>query len=143
MGNRTRNPVRLPYGVREGKLLHISDVPNGLACGCVCPACGDRLVARQGPVREHHFAHAGGNDCGRAVETALHRAAKEILERRKEIVLPSVESDVPFHHYGGGVKGVKLKPEACYQLTFVALEHRIGTIVPDVFAHVENRPLLI
>ena len=143
MGKGTRNPFRLPYGVREGKFLHISEVPNGLACGCECPACGDRLVARQGAVREHHFAHAGGHDCGTAVETALHLAAKEILERRKEIVLPSVESDVRFHHYGGGVKRVKHKPEKRQRLTSVALEYRIGNIVPDVVADVENRRLLI
>ena len=55
MGNGTQNPLRLGYGLKEGKLLHISEVPRGLACGCVCPACGDRLVARQGPLREHHF----------------------------------------------------------------------------------------
>ena len=144
MGNGTQNPLRLCYGVREGKLLHISEVPRGLACGCACPACGDRLVARQGQLREHHFAHAAGNDCRTAVETALHLAAKEILASRKEIVLPSVEIQFHFHHYrDSGDKSLTIAPEGRYQLNSVALERRLTNIVPDVIAHVEHRPLLI
>ena len=141
---RNKTSSRLPYGSKKGKLLHISEVSRGLACGCVCPACGDRLVARKGTIREHHFAHAAGNDCRTAVETALHLAAKEVLERRKEIVLPSVEIQFHFHRYRtSGDKSLILAPERRYQLTSVALERRLSTIVPDVLAHVENRPLLI
>ena len=144
MGNGTQNTLRLCYGAREGKLLHISEVPRGLACGCVCPACGDRLVARQGSLREHHFAHAAGNDCRTAVETALHLAAKEILASRKEIVLPSVEIQFHFHSYSdSGDKSLTIAPEGRYQLTSVALERRFANIVPDVLAHVKKRPLLI
>ena len=144
MDNSTQNPLLLCYGVREGKLLHISEVPRGLAGGCVCPACGDRLVARQGQLREHHFAHAAGNDCRTAVETALHLAAKEILASRKEIVLPSVGIQFHFHRYrASGDKSLTIAPERRYQLTSVALERRLTNIVPDVLAHVENRPLLI
>ncbi len=40
----------------SGLLRHIDAVPNGKACGCVCPACGESLVARQGVVRAHSFA---------------------------------------------------------------------------------------
>lgn len=144
MGYGTQNTLRLCYGAREGKLLHISEVPRGLACGCVCPACGDRLVARQSQLREHHFAHAAGNDCRTAVETALHLAAKEILTSREEIVLPSVEIQFHFHRYcGSGDKWLTIAPEGRYQLTSVALEQRLTNIVPDVLVHVENRPLLI
>ena len=144
MGYGTQNTLRLCYGAREGKLLHISEVPRGLACGCVCPACGDRLVARQSQLREHHFAHAAGNDCRTAVETALHLAAKEILARRKEIVLPSVEIQFHFLRYrDGGNKSLTIAPEGCYQLTSIALERRLTNIVPDILAPVQNRPLLI
>lgn len=136
MGNRARQPLRLSFGVREGKLLHVSEVSRGLACNCVCPACGDRLVARQGPIREHHFAHAARRDCRTAIETALHVAAKEILASRKEIVLPSVQ--IQFRH-----RSRTIAEEQRYQLASVALERRLTDIVPDVIAHVGNRPLLI
>jgi len=136
MGNDKQIRLRLCHGVREGRLLHISEVPRGLACRCVCPACGSQLVARHGQVREHHFAHAAGNDCGTAVETALHLAAKEILASRKEIVLPGVRIQ-----FVG--KSLTIAPERRYQLTSVVLERRLTDIVPDVVAHVANHPLLI
>lgn len=62
----------------EGKLVHISSVPNGEACGCTCPGCGSKLVAKnKGQHNQHHFAHIGGSDCVRAVESALHLMAKK------------------------------------------------------------------
>ena len=126
----------LHYGVRKGELLHVSQVPRGLACECVCPACRVRLVARQGRLREHHFAHATGDPCRYGRETALHLAAKEILAKRKEIVLPAVQ--VQFYN-----KTLRIAPEGRYQLESIALEHRVANVVPDVLAHVRGRPLLI
>ena len=136
MVNGAQNPLRLCFGLREDRLLHVSEVPRGLTCGCVCPGCHKPLVARQGAIREHHFAHAAGHDCRTAVETSLHLAAKEILAGRMEIVLPSVE--IQFRH-----RSRTIAPAERYKLTSVALERRLADIVPDVIAHVENRPLLI
>lgn len=130
--------MELTYGIREGQLIHVSFVDRGAACGCTCPACGAALVAKKGTLRSHHFAHANGEECAFAAETALHLAAKEILERRKEIVLPSVQ--VKFETYK---RPVTLATEARYVLDRVILECRIGSIVPDVIAFVRNRPLLI
>ena len=126
----------LHYAVRKGELLHVSEVRRGLACECVCPACAVPLVARQGRLREHHFAHATGDPCRYGGETALHLAAKEILAKRKEIVLPAVQ--VQFHN-----KTLHIAPEGRYQLDSIALEHRVADVVPDVLARVGGRPLLI
>ena len=153
MGNGSQRRLRLFHGCREGKLLHVSQVSSGLKCGCVCPGCGDRLVAKKGRVREHHFAHAAGSDCPTAVETALHLAAKEILSKRKEIVLPRV--GIGFRTYGSRTQiysDIREGPnspdrvfaaEERYPLTSVALEQRLGDIIPDVIAYVEDRPLFI
>ena len=51
------------YGMRDGKLLFISDVPRGLACGCVCARCHQPLVAKKGPIRRHHFSHLKDTNC--------------------------------------------------------------------------------
>ena len=32
----------------DGKLVHISEVEKGKACGCRCPACNEPLIARKG-----------------------------------------------------------------------------------------------
>lgn len=31
-----QNQVKLPFGLKDGELVHISKVPSGLACECVC-----------------------------------------------------------------------------------------------------------
>jgi competence CoiA-like predicted nuclease len=76
----------------DGRLLHIDEVPSGLACNCGCPGCGRRMVAKKGDVQAHHFAHHAQQDgraCVSAGETALHKLAKKILDERLEIALPA------------------------------------------------------
>jgi hypothetical protein len=49
----------LTYGLKDGKLAKITEVENGLACGCICSNCGNKLVARNNPLNEKEacFAH--------------------------------------------------------------------------------------
>ena len=134
----------LIYGRCEFGIAHVEEVPSGLACGCTCPACGDVLVAKKGRCRRHHFAHHGEVECPWAVETALHLAAKQILARRRAIVLPAV-------HLGDGVRdgegdaprGPALAAARRVTLDTVRLERRLGEVVPDVIAWVAGRDLYI
>lgn len=65
----------------SNKLKHIDAVENGMACGCVCPCCKEKLMAKNGGTkRMHHFAHASGVDCEGAYETMLHLLAKERIQ---------------------------------------------------------------
>ena len=91
-----RHRAQLTWAVAAGgEPAHISEVESGLKCACTCPVCDGALIARQGKIKEHHFAHASGVECRHAAETALHVAAKDILAKRKEIVLPEVEVHLP------------------------------------------------
>jgi hypothetical protein len=74
--------------MRDGQLVHISDVSRGRACGAVCAACGGTLVAKKGAVRKHHFAHFAGVTCTSAPETVLHILAKELVSELDQITLP-------------------------------------------------------
>ncbi len=76
----------LTYAVSEnGHLVHVDDVPNGGACGCTCPKCGSKLIAKnKGQHNQHHFAHVMENDCIKPEESALHLMAKEILSEYKK-----------------------------------------------------------
>ncbi|WP_047043707.1 hypothetical protein [Vibrio mexicanus] len=50
----------IPFGLKDGKYLDISEVKRGRACGCICPSCSQNLVAKKGPNPDkmiHHFAH--------------------------------------------------------------------------------------
>lgn len=61
----------------QNKLVSIEDVAKGLACECHCPACNEKLIAKNcGAKRIHHFSHASGTDCKGAYETMLHQLAK-------------------------------------------------------------------
>ena len=128
----------LPFGLKDGGLTHISAVPSGLACECSCPACGDRLVAKKGVATQHHFAHQGGTDCAQSLETALHLAAKDLLERRMQITLPKVEVK-----FDGGAPDIQLRAATTYAIDRVILEKRIDSIIPDVLAFIGGAPLIV
>lgn len=70
---------RLTYAIDEmGALVNIDSVPTGNRCGCFCPACNEPLIAKnKGAIRIHHFAHQSGKECDYAVESMLHKLAKE------------------------------------------------------------------
>lgn len=78
----------LKIGLKDGKLLFINEVERGLECGCTCPHCGCRLMAKKGEIKQHHFAHYDAENCGKSMETAIHLLAKEVLHNEKLVTLP-------------------------------------------------------
>lgn len=82
--------LRLKYGL--DKATHharfVYEVPKGLDCHCVCPICGEDLIARKGDVRVHHFAHRSGADCQGARAAMLHKLVQEVIAEEKTILLP-------------------------------------------------------
>lgn len=130
--------MKLPFGLRGGELTHVGEVAAGKACGCTCPGCAADLVAKKGARVAHHFAHASGADCGRAVETALHLAAKRAVERAGYFVAPPLW--LPFESYKAPWQlagATRVVPES------VVLESRVAGLVPDVVLTVAGRPLLV
>ena len=70
----------IPFGIdASGAARDASAVENGLKCGCACPSCGGELVARQGEVRVHHFAHHSKTECRHALEASLFRGTLAAL----------------------------------------------------------------
>lgn len=49
----------IPFGlhVARNELVDVGNVSRGDECGCVCPSCHGPLTARQGDLKEWHFAH--------------------------------------------------------------------------------------
>ena len=80
------------YAFRNGNIVGIDDdnVVSGLACNCICPQCGGRLVAKKGQKVIHHFAHHVKQDCTYGYQTSLHLLAKEILDEADEIYVPDI-----------------------------------------------------
>jgi hypothetical protein len=130
--------IKLPLGLKEGRITHISEVSRGLLCGCVCPGCHKPLVAKKGRITTHHFAHFNTADCGSAIETALHRAAKDIIYEHKKIAVPPIE--IPWNSFGDSMQ---IASEQLHDITSAVLEHKTGNIVPDIVVTVASSQLLI
>lgn len=87
---------KIPFGLKDGRLFHVLDVPGKSACDCVCPGCGGALVAINAPGRQviEHFRHKAAVDCQGGVETAIHRAAKQVLLQTLRTALPDVSEEI-------------------------------------------------
>ena len=74
---------------QSNRLVHVREVLRGQACNCRCVVCDERLIARQGRVREHHFAHASGREpCDANHESLLHRYSKQAIAQASGLVAP-------------------------------------------------------
>lgn len=147
--------VRLQYGLINNELVSIEDIPpekRGLRCGCVCPGCGQPLIARLGERKRKHFGHRPGSECNieHAQQTALHILAKNIIEQEKRFAFPGYEislADVPLandflvrHRLPQTLEYRKPYTAEC---TSVALEKRISDFVPDVVLNIRGRICLV
>lgn len=109
----------IKYALNADKnLMFVDDVPNGLECGCVCPGCKEKLIAKNdGKIREHHFAHASNKECITGYQTMIHLLAKAIIFNKR--ILPGF--------------GINNQPIVATQ---IGCEVRLDdlNIIPDVLA---------
>lgn len=127
--------LKLTFGRLGEELRHISEVPPGLACDCICPGCGAELVARKGDRRRHHFAHRT-QDCGGAGESSLHLAAKRLILEAGGLTLPELVLEA-------GVEPWVIHPGGWIKVDTVQLETSINQIVPDVVISAGGKKLAI
>lgn len=87
-----RSASHIYFGVhsKSGEIMHISKVPSGQKCTCVCAACGQPFEARKGSIRRHHFAHVSNYECMYASEVAIYKALAAELEKTDCLTLPPV-----------------------------------------------------
>lgn len=158
--------LKLPYAIRDGNLICISEIPpekNGLKCGCVCPMCKEPLIAKQGKIRTHYFAHqSAALYCEGATQSMLHMLAKKILSETKNICLPtcilqienyglelsdyslgSIDATCPTTSPEHSIYGPTYVPvSACgglRQIRSARVENRLGGIVSDLVLEIMNR----
>lgn len=134
------SPLKIPYAIRAGQLVHISEVENGLQPDCVCPACASPLVARKGSLKVHHFAHAAESNC--QPETVMHLLGKKLLAEKVEA---TIRDGVPLrlswiceecrdHH----------EIDLVANIVQVAVEHDLGALRPDVaLLNMQHEPAVI
>lgn len=129
----------MQFALKEGKIVHISEVENGLKCNSICASCKGSLIARKGKIKIPHFAHVSKLDCPYGIETAIHIAAKELFKHKKTIRLPEVSIS-----HGVKRKEKKILHTARYiNITGVKLEHKLEGIIPDVLLSVNGNELIV
>lgn len=124
------------YALRNGEIVSIGDAERGLKCGCVCAACGDRLMARKGMKQEHHFAHQSKEHCEYGYESSLHLMAKEVLSKAGMITVPEASM------LSWGSLTI-IKPGRELLIEHVELEHRVSDVIPDVVAYTDDGPFFV
>jgi hypothetical protein len=82
-------------GLRNSRIVHITEVESGLRCNCYCPCCGGKFVAYKGKILRPHFKHQVESNCNYSFETSLHYLAKEIIQEKRYLDLPMVNWTIP------------------------------------------------
>lgn len=112
----------------------IEDVESGLACGCVCPACGTQLVARKGQVRLHHFAHHDTETCEYGAEMIAVHLAGWVLRETMKFNVPPVYAMPKFI----------LSPVQTLTLKELVVGNPFDSPIPDVLLRdMNDNPLVV
>ncbi len=153
-GSQNRNGLRVPFGLRDGRVWAPREVEPGLACRCICPACHQPLVAKAiaSSKRVPHFAHCGEVACETGAETGIHMRAKQVISDRMRVLLPAWGANLLDRpnppvgrdnlrriHEGGRVD------IDGYQATLLEVheEHVMDGFIPDVYALAADGELLV
>lgn len=138
---------KLPFGLKDGKMLEVSEVEKGRACGCVCPNCNSPLQANKGQQRKYfsHDPRFRTENCENALETAIHMMAKQLLSENKLIKLPELIVKETYEHFYKKTEAEEIVEEA----TEVALEdvieedYEFEGFRPDLSARVNGNKFFI
>lgn len=77
----------------DGEMIDVYAVKRGRECDCICPSCKTSMIARQGPVREWHFAHETRqsdteNVCEYSALVSIRLMAHQILAKIDKMYVP-------------------------------------------------------
>lgn len=81
----------------SGAVRFVGEVDRGAACGCFCPVCASPLIARQGRLKEWHFAHEASQErveCEVGALNMIRRVTAEVLHRNPLPTLPLYAQEV-------------------------------------------------
>lgn len=137
------------YALREGKLVFINEVKNGLECGCVCPQCNEPLVAYNGPnnKRAKHFQHQSLKDCEGAYETIIHHLTKEVIKSQGFLMVPDVNFDLSEYAWTYQASVVQSTEKVIrtkrIQFDSIEVEKSAGTFRPDLKCTINGKVLYI
>ena len=127
---------RLYYGIKKGKIVSINDVCSGKECDCICPSCGEQLIAKKGKIKIHHFAHSTLKECEYGYETTLHLLAKDIIENANHFVLPEEKLSKEYYKQEQAkTKNKSIRNAVEIIIDKVEVELNFDNIKPDIILY--------
>ncbi|MBQ9994386.1 MAG: hypothetical protein IJP17_06710 [Clostridia bacterium] len=133
--------IKLSYALsKDGRIVHISEAMRGTACDCVCPSCGDSLIAKKGDDLVHHFAHISRDDCIGGYHASLCYAFMRGISRLRSLYMPPYMKNRSIEDEGSGM--TVIVPEAKIPIERVEMNKSRG-VVTGLTAYCSGRPLLI
>ena len=134
----------IPFGlhVPSASLTDVGSVEKGVQCDCICPSCKTPLIARQGEIKEWHFAHQSRSTeqeteapCEYSLGVSLRLMIKQLFEEGAVFYLPEYKKTftVPipgcFKPYQ---KTVTISQEAKVQFDNVVIEYKKEEVLFDL-----------
>lgn len=142
-----RMSLKIPYGLKDGILWFVTDVPNGNDCGCICPKCKIPLQARNNPnnVKRAYFAHSRPVECTYSGMTDVHIMAQQILFESKCIQTPEYRDKPKLKLIDGSTiygDDIVIRPHKVHA-DVVFSEYSWKEFVPDIAFKVGEKELFI
>ncbi|RYM32842.1 hypothetical protein ERX46_12340 [Brumimicrobium glaciale] len=145
------NEKHFTKALKNGVLIDILDVENGLNCDCVCPSCETPVVAYNNPKNKnaHHFKHHNKRDCRFYYETMLHYMAKEIIAKELKLKVPkhefSLSDSARDYQYNSNRIAIPYESTSIYEVNFdtIEVEKYQDGIKPDLIGKIKNKELHI
>lgn len=123
----------------QNRITHISEAERGLNCNCSCVVCGERMMAKKGGEREHHFAHESNKiACVVNHETLLHQFAKRVIQEAGGLVVPPSTN----YRLDSLITISKTSP-SWLMLERIEEEKWLDNIRPDLIGYSGDTPILI
>jgi hypothetical protein len=131
----TMSSVLMPFArdIKTRQYVGIDEVPNGIACNCVCISCGMILEARHGEEREHHFKHRSKaeTECKISYWVSIRSIAEQILEQSNFIYIPFLSTKF-FQTASIQIKNVDRGFSKQHQFTF---DLKLNTSIGEIFIY--------
>lgn len=137
----------VPFGLKDGRLFEPLQVKRGLSCNCLCPGCGGALISKHAPSGKvaPYFSHASNSACNTALESALHLAAKQLIEDEHKLYLPELvarvrSKDRSFENF---LRSETIHRGVLARLARVRVEESAGRIRPDLIVNTSTNEVLV
>ena len=145
----------IPFAFREidGSFVDVSEVERGRKCGCICPSCKTPLIARQGNIKQWHFAHASravyektNKECEFSFFVSVRLMARQVVGESLKVRLPKYEDTVSFDAdswIGSPPKKFIVTDEKTVIIDGIEIEKSIYGVEVDIYGNVHGYPLIL